>query len=287
MADKLSGMSARFAERRRQMGQQTLDADPQGWFIPYRYATDTISRPVTYPHVEQLFIRAESVFHLHLQRMTEYRSDLQKIGFDDEPPAPRWNQNWFPGLDAASAYVMIRHHRPQQVIEVGSGHSTRFLARAVSDGGLDTAITAIDPAPRADLAGLGVTFHRQIVQDVPPDVFATLQAGDVLSVDSSHILMQGTDVDVLFANVLPQLPAGVILHIHDITLPDPYPATWQGREYNEQSGVAILLGSGTWRPMFSSHWAVTRMGDASQDLAGFIPRPSRYLETGLWLEKTV
>lgn len=285
MTDRQTGRKPSFAERRRQMARRTLDGDPQGWFIPYRYASETLSRRSDYPVVRDLFQRSEPEFTRHLQRISAYRSDLLNIGFDDEPPAPRWDQNWFPGLDAAAAYAMVRHHKPGRIIEVGSGHSTRFLARAVSDGGLGTAITAIDPAPRADLAGLGITFHRQIVQDAAPDTFATLQAGDVLSVDSSHILMQGTDVDVLFANILPLLPAGVIVHIHDITLPDAYPPHWQGREYNEQSGIAILLGSGAWQPLFSSHWTRHHMAALYRECAGFIPRPSEFLETSLWLEK--
>src|SRR5262245_31183128 len=74
--------------------------------------------------------------------------ELEAIG-PDAPPAPRWNQDWFPRLDAAAAYAMVRALRPKRIVEVGSGHSTRFLARAVADGGLDTRITAIDPEPRA------------------------------------------------------------------------------------------------------------------------------------------
>lgn len=286
MSDQKPGGKPKFAERRRRMADRTLDGDPQGWFIPYRYASETLAREPDYPIVRDLFQQSEPEFLDHLHRIADFQPDLQKIGVDDEPPVPRWNQNWFPGLDAAAAYAMVRHHEPDRIIEVGSGHSTRFLARAVSDGGLATDIVAIDPAPRADLAGLGITFHRQIVQDVSSDTFATLKAGDVLSVDSSHILMQGTDVDVLFANVLPVLPGGVIVHIHDITLPDPYPLHWQGREYNEQSGVAILLGSGVWRPLFSSHWARHQMADAYRECAGFIPRPSEFLETSLWLQKS-
>ena len=48
---------------------------------------------------------------------------------------------------------MVRSLRPRRIVEVGSGHSTRFLARAVADGGLDTRITAIDPRPRASIRG--------------------------------------------------------------------------------------------------------------------------------------
>src|SRR3546814_9518362 len=83
--------------------------------------------------------------------------------------------------------------------------STRFLCRAVADAGLGTEITAIDPAPRASLAGLPVQFVPAVMQTADPAVFAALQPGDVLFIDSSHILMPGTDVDWLFNRIPPAL----------------------------------------------------------------------------------
>jgi len=74
--------------------------------------------------------------------------ELEAIGAD-RPPQPRWDQDWFPRLDAAAAYAIVRKTQPRRIVEVGSGHSTRFLARAVADGKLETEITAIDPQPRA------------------------------------------------------------------------------------------------------------------------------------------
>jgi predicted O-methyltransferase YrrM len=85
-----------------------------------------------------------------LDSIEQHAADLEKIGAAP-PPAPRWNQDWFPRLDAAAAYAMVRALRPRRIVEVGSGHSTRFMARAVEDGGLPTQILAIDPAPRAAL----------------------------------------------------------------------------------------------------------------------------------------
>ena len=54
------------------------------------------------------------------------------------------------------------------------------------------------------------------VQRAPRALFAELRAGDVLVVDSSHVLMPGSDVDLLFNDVMPALPAGAIVHVHDI-----------------------------------------------------------------------
>ena len=35
--------------------------------------------------------------------------------------------------------------------------------------------------------------------------------------------MPGSDVDLLLNAVLPRLQPGVLIHLHDIFLPDPYP----------------------------------------------------------------
>ena len=105
--------------------------------------------------------------------------------------------------------------------------ATRLLSRAL--GGVGE-ILAIDPAPRADIADLpGVRVVPSTLQASPHDIFDGMKAGDVLFIDSSHILMPGSDVDILLNRVLPRLPSGTLIHIHDIFLPFDYPAIWGWR----------------------------------------------------------
>jgi hypothetical protein len=260
----------------------------RGFFIPYRQAGSVPaagSRPA-YAGIERIFNDRRDRFAAWFDRMESYAADLRAIG-DLPPPQPRWNQDWFPRLDAAIAYTVTRESRPQLVVEVGSGHSTRFLARAVADGGLDTHIVAIDPAPRADLAGLSrVEMQRRTVQEAGETPFHALQPGDILAIDSSHVLMPGTDVDMLFNRILVGLPAGVLVHIHDIFLPDDYPPSWDWRGYNEQLGVALALASGGWIVEFASHYAVTRMADqVARGVAGRLPLSDGARESSLWLKK--
>ena len=108
---------------------------------------------------------------------------------------------------------MVRRFRPRRIVEVGSGHSTRFLARAVADGATGTRITAIDPEPRATLAGLDIELLRMRVQDSGDTPFAHLGDGDFLVVDSSHKMAPGSDVELLLQHVLPGLPAGGCMYI--------------------------------------------------------------------------
>jgi hypothetical protein len=272
------------------MGLKTLigGRPPQGVFVPYRYAAELPApgdRP-PYAAVARLFDTAAAQFESVFALLEAYADDLFAIGADDPPPQPRWNQDWFPRLDAAAAYALVRARAPGRIVEIGSGHSTRFLARAAADGGLAARIDAIDPQPRADLAGLPVTLHRTTLQRADPGLFAGLAAGDLVSVDSSHILVAGSDVDWFLGRILPELPAGVLLHVHDVFLPDDYPVDWAWRGYTEQVPWVPLLAGGAVAPLWSSHWATTRLAArlAASPVARLPLRPGAR-ETGLWLEK--
>jgi hypothetical protein len=50
-----------------------------------------------------------------------------------------------------------------------------------------------------------------------------------------------SDVTVFFLDVLPRIPPGVIIGVHDIFIPDDYPAEWASRYYNEQYVLATYL----------------------------------------------
>ena len=259
----------------------------RGFFIPYRYADQLpISGPTrSYPAVEDQFHARSSAFLDLLDGLADFREDFARIG-SRPAPAARWDQSWFPRLDAAMAYGLLRRFAPRQVIEIGSGHSTRFLCQAVADGGLATKIMAIDPAPRASLETSGVELLRQPLQRTGKQPFDRLQEGDFLMVDSSHILMPGSDVDFLLGHVLPALPAGVMVQFHDIFLPDDYPDPWRWRGYNEQQGVLPLILGQDWEVVFASHYLVTRYVDkiAASTMAS-LPLPEEALETSLWLRK--
>ena len=282
-------LSGRIRRRRLRFGLLTLfNLAQRGFFIPYRYAESLPpagERP-PYAAIERFLDRYRPVFADFLTVLSRYAPEFERIG-TAPPPQPRWRQSWFPRLDAATAYSLVRECAPKRIIEVGSGHSTRFIARAVADGGLETQITAIDPAPRADLGSLPVNLVRKTIHEAGTGLFNELEAGDFLMIDSSHILMPGSDVDLLFGQILPALPAGVLVQIHDIFLPDDYPAQWDWRGYNEQLGVLPLLGSGGWEPVFACHFAVSRMADeVAASAAGRLEKPDEAIESAFWLRKT-
>lgn len=260
---------------------------PRGFFIPYRHA-GAVAPPGALPPyaaIERLFDERAAAFRETLERIDSVAPSLCAIG-GEPPPAPRWDQGWFAPLDAAAAYAMVRGFAPARIVEVGSGHSTRFLDRAVRDAGLSTVITAIDPEPRASIEGLEIELLRVPVQDADPAVFAALGPGDVLFVDSSHILMPGTDVDLLLNRVWPALPAGALMHVHDVFLPDGYPADWTWRGYNEQLAVAAVLTAGGAEALFASHYVASRMaGEVAKTVVARLPRFAGAPDSSLWLRK--
>jgi hypothetical protein len=266
------------------MGFQTvLGLGRRGYFIPHAQAAAKPGTPG--PALAGLFRDAVPRMEQVLDLIDEHARALETIG-GKAPPAPRWDQVWFPRLDAAAAYALTRDCAPKRIVEVGSGHSTRFLARAVADGGIDCRITSIDPEPRATLDGLSVERIATTVQEAGAAPFQDLASGDFLLIDSSHVLMPGTDVDFLLSTVLPAVAPGVLVHFHDVFLPDGYPAEWAWRGYNEQLALAALLQGGSYEILFSSHVAVRALHARIQgSVLARLPLPAGAFENGLWLRK--
>src|SRR5688500_2181559 len=185
----------------------------------------------------------------------------------------------FQGADARGLFALLRHWRPRRAIEVGSGYSTLLMAdvnRRLLGGAME--ITAIEPYPRdflRDLPGLAA-LRIEGVQDTPDAVFDALADGDVLFIDSSHVLKTGSDLTHLLTRVLPRLRSGVRVHLHDVFLPDEYPPHWVldlNRSWNEQYAVHAILANGSrYRVLYGTQFALTRLAaDAAAvfgDLAG-------------------
>ncbi|MEX1036993.1 MAG: class I SAM-dependent methyltransferase [Sneathiella sp.] len=274
--------------RQLRMGLNTvLGFRKDGFFIPYRYASSLpgANERGSYPAIERHMRDFEADFEKIITDLGAYEPEFNGFG-QEPPPAPRWRQDWFPRLDAAVAYAMVRDRKPARIVEIGSGHSTRFMARAIKDGTLETIFTAIDPAPRARIETLPIEVIHETLHTAGDAPFEKLAAGDFLFIDSSHIAMPGSDVDRLFLEILPSLPSGVYIHIHDIFLPDDYPVSWDWRGYNEQQAAAPLFLGGGYRIIFSSAYVASRMKEVlAQSVVGSLSIPEGAFETSLWLQK--
>ena len=138
----------------------------------------------------------------------------------------------FPVIDALTTWLMMRRLRPARYVEIGSGLSTYYAWLAAAANGREGSsceMTCVDPFPTGRLAALDEPPVNAVVSKVEttaPGLFETLDAGDVLFIDSTHVLKLGGDVAFLFLEVLPRLQPGVVVHVHDIHFPynTPYPA---------------------------------------------------------------
>jgi len=205
------------------------------------------------PHPEILRILEEgrAEYARRLAGFCKLKDWLSKI--PNEPSAvaaePCWGpQRFFSSLDAVALYGMLVEFRPNRLIEVGSGYSTKFARCAIQQNGLSTHITSIDPFPRVEIDQICDRVIRQPLEDVNPNIFEELQAGDFLFIDSSHRTFTNSDVTIVFMELLPRLREGVLVHVHDIFWPYDYPPEWNGRYYSEQYLLAAyLLGAGASR----------------------------------------
>lgn len=274
-----------IAHKVEQMGLRTVRGEArEGFFIPYRYAGAVPDIVAPYDALSPLFEAQRAAMSTWLNKAEAHATTLSSFDGSGASHA-RLDQYWCPRLDAAMAYTLVRELRPARIIEIGSGHSTRFMVQAIGDANVNCAFTAIDPAPRAGLAELPVTFLAKTLQETDLALFSKLKAGDFLCVDSSHILMPGSDVDIIINRILPMLPRGVIVFFHDIFLPEAYPSDWLWRGYNEQNAVGGLLQGG-YELVFASHYAVQQMADVFEALAiAKLPLLPGAHECGLWLRK--
>jgi hypothetical protein len=190
-----------------------------------------------------------------LQAMAGFRSTFEGIPNETaDESSPHWQQKWFSALDGMALYMFVARRRPARIVEVGSGNSTKFAARAIGDHGLATTITSIDPQPRAEIDKLCARVIRQPLEQVDQQVFFELARGDFLIIDNSHRAFTNSDVTTFFLEILPNLQPGVVLHLHDIFLPWDYPEQWRNRYYSEQYllGCWILAGPERLRLLLSN-----------------------------------
>ncbi len=152
--------------------------------------------------------------------------------------------------DAILLHCMIRYLKPKRIIEVGSGFSscmTLDTNKLFFDGSITT--TFIEPYPELlmslvkDMDKSTTKIIPTRLQDVDLREFETLQANDILFIDSTHVSKINSDVNCIFFDILPKLSSGVHIHFHDIFYPFEYPKkyVYEGRAWNEMYLLRAFL----------------------------------------------
>ena len=187
-----------------------------------------------------------------------FADEYNRLPMGKSPDLPAYafylNNGIFDGLDALVLYCMVRHFKPNRILEVGSGWSSRLSAHAALING-HTRLTCIEPYPdkqlRGGFPGLEGLIAKK-VEEVGTAPFEELGENDILFIDTAHVVKSGGDVNFLFLEVLPRLKKGVIVHVHDIFLPYEYMQWWITERllfWNEQYLLQAFLA-------FNDHFQV-------------------------------
>ncbi len=201
--------------------------------------------------------------------------------------------NWYAELDGLVLHFMIRTLRPKRILEVGSGFSSamtldtneRFFNNSIE-------CTFIEPYPEDRLNGLlrKTDNSRVIVENIETvdvGIFDTLQAGDFLMIDSSHVSKCDSDVNHIFFEILPRLKSGVHIHFHDIFFPFEYPSDWifEMLSWTECYLLrAFLMNNNDYKINFFWHMMLHKHGALIRErLKGYLRNEGG---SNIWLQKT-
>ncbi len=171
-----------------------------------------------------------------LNELKVYYSDYPYKGKDSNMLNYRYKKEgaFYRFSDSVFLFCMMRHFKPQRIIEIGSGHSSAIMLDT-NEHFFDNKIhcTFIEPFPEERLMQilresdkLSHQIIKEKVQSVKLEVFQMLNKNDILFIDSTHVSKIGSDVNHLLFEVLPSLKPGVLVHFHDIFYPFELPKHW-------------------------------------------------------------
>ena len=141
-----------------------------------------------------------------------------------------------------------------------------------------------------DAANWRVRVLETKLQFVDPSEFDALAAGDVLFIDSSHVIQPYGDTLYEILWLLPRLAPGVFVHVHDVFLPNDYPPGWMylgRRQYTEQWLLAAFLhGNDEWEVA----WPTNHMNTEHRTLGHGPAAPDLLARSGkggsFWFRRT-
>lgn len=236
---------------RRQQVQGDAVNQPQSMWPPGHYYSPLPSLQDVEEREDRIFAVPEVLPGIDLREaeqlalvdhLAAYYDDQPFTGSPSEGLRYYYENDYFSYGDGLMLYCMLRTFTPQRVVEIGSGFSSALILD-VREHFLPGALncTFVEPEPDRlqrlmrphDVGAIALLEAR--VQEAPFDLFVSLEQGDMLFIDSSHVSKIGSDVNWLFFEILPRLARGVLVHLHDIFYPFEYPKEWvyQGRAWNE------------------------------------------------------
>jgi hypothetical protein len=186
-----------------------------------------------------------------LELLNQFQRYYNDLPFESNPKDGiryYFENDWYAYTDAIFLYSMIRHFKPKNIIEVGSGFSSSVIMDT-NDLFFNSEInlTFIDPDTNRLLSLMKQRdleknrILKSIVQNVPLSEFQSLESGDFLFIDSSHYFSNGSDLEFIFFEILPTLKSGVFIHFHDIFNDFKYPEKFRNQGWNESYFLKSFL----------------------------------------------
>lgn len=180
----------------------------------------------------------------------KYNDELNALPLED--PGKRsyyYHNQFFESGDAEFLFNMVRHFKPANIIEIGSGFSTLMARSAIERNTADDPAYAcnmvcIEPNEQPWMEREGIKTIRQNVESLDLETFDILAGNDILFIDSSHVIRPQGDVLFEYLELLGSLNKGVFVHVHDIFTPRDYPERWVIQEtklWNEQYLLEAFL----------------------------------------------
>lgn len=227
------------------------------------YANRDLPKDVTGPRdLPGLDLHEQS--QLDLLNSFGVQDELAMLAHDPDPELGfRYENGQYGPGDADSLYAMVRLKKPKRIVEVGSGNSSLVVHQALrantqDDHTYKCCHLCIEPYEMPWLERLGPDVVRKRIENVSHRLFDELEAGDILFIDSSHVIRPFGDVLAEFQSVVPKLAKGVIVHVHDIFTPRDYPEKWlrdDRRLWNEQYLLEVMLTHSTrYRTILAMNW---------------------------------
>lgn len=209
-----------------------------------------------------------------LEVLNEYKKVYSELPFPEikqDDCRYFYENDWFSYADAIFLYSFLRTIQPKRIIEVGSGFSSAVILDTVEkfyDFSPD--ITFIEPYPDrlnmllTDNDRKNIQILEKKIQDVDENILTSLESGDLLFIDSSHVLKYGSDLYILMFEIIPKLKSGVYIHFHDVFFPFEYPESWltEGRYWNENYLLRAFLAYNTvWKIHFFNTFVANEFAD--------------------------
>ena len=201
-----------------------------------------------------------------------------------------------PGLslvDSAILHAMIRHHKPRQVIEIGSGSSTQVAANAClmnEKEGKPSDLIVIDPYPGSlvekGFPGL-IKLRKEKVQHISVKEFTDCE---LLFIDSSHVVKIGSDVNYEILEIIPRLKKGCLIHFHDILMPGEYWNDWVLERHLFWTEQYLLWAFLSFNETFKVVWGSRYMHLTNRkEIEAVFPffRPGEHRITSFWIRREV